>query len=400
MEDLVVEITPITRSASVIRELALTASPGEYWPDCRRWHKTMPGYTPTELVHVPTLAESLGVKNVWVKNEQERFGLPSFKIIGASWAVNMTLSALCGQRPAGSFAHLRRQVSGREFTLTCATDGNHGRAVARIARDLGLSAVVYVPSTISGPRIEAIRSEGAEVVVAYASYDETVQFVADQVRRNPHYVLISDTSWPGYEDVPAAVIAGYATIMAEIQEQLDGCGVQHDESLAVFAPAGVGALAAAVARHFRSRPRTLLATVEPQGADCIARSLREGKRVEVPGPHHSIMAGLNCGVPSLLAWRDLYGSTDAAITVGDDDARTAMRELADVGVESGESGAASLAGATAYFRHQQAGTEAGEAYDHVLILNTEGAADPDAYAATIVGEDDSFPNGGETVHAG
>ncbi|MET4427477.1 diaminopropionate ammonia-lyase [Mycolicibacterium sp. 624] len=393
-----VEVTPITRTASVTPELTLTASPGDYWPECRRWHKTMTGYAPTELVHVPTIAESMGVKNVWVKNEQARFDLPSFKILGASWAVNATLSALCGKPPAGSFAHLRRRVSRREFTLTCATDGNHGRAVARIAQDLGLGAVVYVPSTISRPRIEAIRSEGAHVVVAYASYDETVQFVADQAQRNPHYVLISDTSWPGYEDVPAAVIAGYATIMSEIQQQLDAQGVQHDESLAVFAPAGVGALAAAVARHFRPRPHTVLATVEPRGADCIARSLREGKLVEVPGPHHSIMAGLNCGVPSWLAWRELSGSIDAAITVDDDDARIAMRELAEVGIESGESGAASLAGATAYFRDQRAGgAEAGEPYDHVLILNTEGAADPDAYAATIAGGEGALRNGCETI---
>ncbi|MEV0668724.1 diaminopropionate ammonia-lyase [Mycobacterium sp. NPDC050441] len=393
-----VEVTLFARTAPIAPEPTPAASPGDFWPECRRWHKTIPGYMPTELVAVPTLAASMGVKNVWVKNEQARFDLPSFKILGASWAINVTLSALCGEPPAGSFAQLRRLVNGRDLTLKCATDGNHGRAVARIARELGLDAIVYVPSSISTPRIEAIRSEGAEVVVAYASYDDTVQFVADQAERSSRYVLISDTSWPGYEDVPASVIAGYATILAEIQQEFDAQGVQHDESLAIFVPAGVGAFAAAVTRHFRTRPRTTLATVEPAGADCIAKSLREDKLIEVPGPHNSIMAGLNCGVPSWLAWQELHGSIDAAIAIDDDDARTAMRELAEVGIESGESGAASLAGATAYLRHQRAGgADVGVEYDHVLILNTEGAADPDAYAATIGGKE-KIRHGDEIAH--
>lgn len=376
-----------------------TTERGEH-PDPRTWHRTMPGYEVTELVALPALAGQLGVKQVWVKNEQSRLGLPSFKILGASWAVNIALSDLRRHPPTASFAELQKSVAGRDYILTCATDGNHGRAVARLARELGLNATIYVPSTITSPRIDAIRSEGARVIVTHGTYDEAVAFVADQSARDQRYVLVSDTSWPGYEVIPSAVIAGYATIMAETQEQLESNDVPSTAPLAIFVPVGVGALAAAVSRHFRERPHLCLATVEPEGADCVAESLRRHERVELPGPHHSIMAGLNCGAPSWLAWRELEGSVDAAVVIGDDEARSAMRTFAEHGIESGESGAASLAGATAYYgaHHCGEGPGAGRterpegdharvspADTHVLLLNTEGAADSDAYALTIAG---------------
>ncbi len=211
---------------------------------------------------------------VWLKFERERFGLPAFKMLGASWAAHRLL----GDPP---------HAPGLE--LVAATDGNHGRAVARVARMSGLGATILVPRGTVAARIAAIESEGATVEVVDGSYDDAVRRSAAMA--GPTRLVLSDTSWPGYEEVPRWVIEGYATIFEEMDAQAGGAVPD-----VTVVPIGVGALAAAAARHLAGRSR--LVGVEPSAAACMLESVRAGRITEVPGPHESIMAGLNAGVPS------------------------------------------------------------------------------------------------------
>jgi diaminopropionate ammonia-lyase len=200
-------------------------------------------------------------------------------------------------------------------------------------------------------------------------------------------LVIADTAWPGYEQVPSWVVDGYATIFWEVDEQLAALGADGPDVVVV--PVGVGALAAAAVRHYRRRGlarRPCLVGVEPLAAACVLRSLQEGRIVTVPGPHDSIMAGLNCGTPSLVAWPFLQAGLDAVVAVSDERARQAVRDLGAAGIVAGETGAASLAGLTE-LTAPTAGPGAGELWTalglgsdaSVLLLCTEGATDPDAY---------------------
>jgi diaminopropionate ammonia-lyase len=265
-----------------------------------RFHRGLPGYAPTPLVDAPELAAEWGVGRVWLKFERERFGLPAFKLLGASWAAR----ELLGEPPYHP-----------ELELVAATDGNHGRAVARVARMAGIGATILVPAGTARARIDAIAGEGAGVEVVDGSYDDAVRRSAAMA--GPHRLVLSDTSWPGYEDVPRRVIEGYATIFREVDEQAGGL-----PDVAVV-PIGVGALAAAAARHLAGRAR--LAGVEPSGAACVLESARAGEIVEVPGPHTSIMAGLNAGLPSLVAWPLVSRGFDVLCAVEDAVAADGMR---------------------------------------------------------------------------
>jgi diaminopropionate ammonia-lyase len=310
----------------------------------RAFHRTLPGYAPTPLVAAPELAREWGVGSVYLKDESARFGLPSFKVLGASWAIE------CALRRAQPRA------------LVCATDGNHGRAVAWEARRRGLRAEVLVPAGTAPARIDAIRGEGAQVEVVDGDYDEAVRRSArraDGVER----LLVSDTSWPGYEEIPQWVIEGYATIFAELAEQLP------EPAGTVFVPVGVGALAAAAARALRPDGARLVA-VEPEGADCLRRSIAAGEPVTVPGPHTSKMAGLNCGTPSVLAWPVLRAAFDEFVAIPDAAADEGMRRLAALGLDRGE-----CAGGVAGAARQALGEDRGGGGAVVLLL-TEGVTDP------------------------
>jgi diaminopropionate ammonia-lyase len=294
------------------------------------FHRTLPGYAPTPLVEAPAAAAALGVERVVVKDESSRLGLPSFKVLGASWAIHRALE----ERPDAT-------------RLACATDGNHGRAVARMARLLGLEAIVLVPASMIEARREAIAAEGARVEVVDGTYDEAVERVAEL-----DALVIQDTAWPGYETVPAWVIEGYGTIGAEIDLEPDVVAVQI----------GVGSFAAAIVRRFA---RARIVGVEPLTAACALASAEAGGPVEVPGPHDSVMAGLNCGRVSPVAWPVVSRGIEAFCAVGDDRAREAVRLLARDGVTAGESGAAGLAGLLA-FRDEL------DLRGLVLVINTEG----------------------------
>src|SRR5918993_287652 len=355
-----------------------------------RFHRRLPGYEETPLVDATDLADSLGVGKVFVKDESSRLGLPAFKILGASWAVYRALEERVGNdgfRDWETIDDLKAKLEPlRPLTLVAATDGNHGRAVARVARLLGLGAKIFVPRDMAPARREAIAGEGAEVVVVDGTYDDAVEISAEA-----EGFLISDTSWPGYERVPWWVIEGYSTMLWEIEDEIERRDEQGPDLVVV--QVGVGAFAAAVARHFRSQdaPRhPKLVAVEPTRADCLFRSVSSGHLVTVPGPHDSIMAGLNCGRPSLVAWPTLRRSIDLLVCVDDEPVREAMRLGADSGIVSGETGASGLGGLLALLRAEE-GEEArlglgvsGET--RVLVFNSEGATDPDAYRRVTAGE--------------
>jgi len=351
------------------------------------FHRRLPGYEETPLVDAPRLAEALGVGKVLVKDESSRLGLPAFKVLGASWAVYRALEERLGDRGFGGWQtieDLRQRLEPlRPLSLVAATDGNHGRALARVARLLGLRARIFVPGDMAAARREAIAGEGAEVVVVDGGYDEAVERSSEA-----EGLLISDTSWPGYERVPTWVIEGYSTMLWEIEDQLAGRDEPGPDL--VVAQVGVGAFAAAVARHFR-RPEVphspKLVTVEPARADCLFRSVSAGRLVTVPGPHDSIMAGLNCGRPSLVAWPILSSTIDVLVTMDDDPAREAMRLAARSGIVSGETGAAGL-GCLLELLHSKEHEEGrrllgANGNTRVLLFNCEGATDPEAYRRIV-----------------
>ncbi|AZI56903.1 diaminopropionate ammonia-lyase [Nakamurella antarctica] len=359
-------------------------------PESRRpmtTHQTLPGYEATPLHDCPSIASRLGVARVWVKDESSRMELPSFKILGASWATLESIRThwLDPESETLDVAQLRSLLASRPgLGLAAATDGNHGRGVARMARLLGLTCKILVPEGTAAARISAIASEGAEVEVVAGTYDDAVAAAA--LLAGDNTLVVSDTSWPGYEATPRAVVDGYSTMFFEVDDELARQGEQDPNFIAL--QAGVGAFAAAGLRHYRSERgdaefvRT--AIVEPQSANCLMASAEAGAMTMVPGPHLSTMAGLNCGLPSELVWPIIAAGSDTFVGVSDDEASEAMRLFADIGIESGESGAASLAGLLALSRDPAAAAAAGlTGESRVLLINTEGATDPENYAAVL-----------------
>ncbi|MQA17526.1 MAG: pyridoxal-phosphate dependent enzyme, partial [Pseudonocardiaceae bacterium] len=249
------------------------------------------------------LAAELRVGRVLVKDESARLGLSAFKVLGASWGVLRALSASLGDEPAAvDLAGLRTRLRyGRSPRLVAATDGNHGRAVARMAALLGLSADIFVPSGLSSQAVSAITGEGATVTTVDGSYDDAVRQAADATRATGA-VLVQDSGWPGYEEVPGWIAEGYATLFAELDEQLVEAGAAGVGLVAV--PVGVGALAQAAVAHYRgthAKTAPALLAVEPAVAACVLASLARGRLTSVP-TGATVMAGLNCGTPSGVAW--------------------------------------------------------------------------------------------------
>ncbi len=351
----------------------------------RAFHASMPGYAPSALRPAPATAAALGVAEVLVKDESARLGLPSFKVLGASWAVYRALLARLGvtAEEVPTFAALHDAVAPlRPLSLAAATDGNHGRAVAHMAALLGLDAAIYVPANTVSARIDAIAGEGATVTVVDGGYDDAIARSAQDA--SERCLVISDTSWEGYEEVPGWVIEGYATVFEEIDEALG----ERAAPDVVAVPVGVGALAAAVVRHYWSpsfgaqRPR--IVGVEPTSAACVLESVAAGELVTLDHPQDSIMAGLNCATPSLIAWPAVSRGIDAYVAVPDARVPEAMRLLAADGIVAGETGAGGLAGMLALVREAELGgarRALGLGGDsRVLLLCTEGATDPEAYA--------------------
>jgi len=353
------------------------------------YHRGLPGYRPGPLRRLEAAERVLGVRRVWVKDESERFGLPSFKVLGASWAVYRKLCEEFGievepPRPLTDMKRLARDLG--QIELVTATDGNHGRGVARVAAWFGFGANVFMPAGSAEARVEAIRSEGARVKIVDGDYDDAVAEAAAACEA-PGSWLIQDTAWPGYERIPRWIVEGYATIGRETDESLAAIGETPPDLVVV--QIGVGSLAAAMVSHYRAsargkEPRIL--GVEPVGASCALESVRAGRRCAVPGPHRSVMAGLNCGTLSSVAWPLIRDGIDAFVSIGDEAAFDAMRMLAAGGIVSGESGASGLAGLIEIARRDRSilggplglGPRSG-----VVVISTEGITDPSLYGRVV-----------------
>jgi diaminopropionate ammonia-lyase len=370
------------------------------------FHRGLPGYAPTPLVEAPAIAAELGVGRLFVKDESARFDLRAFKYLGASWAGFRAVADRTGYTGPPTLDGLRSRLATRDGgaaarggspTLITATDGNHGRAVARTARLLGLPARVYVPKGVPDAVIDRINAEGARLTVVDADYDGAVMAARADADAAPapggeatfsggaSGLLIQDTAWPGYEQVPSWIVAGYETLFAEIDAQLSAAGLAGFGGVGaglISVPVGVGSLAQAAVAHYRSsglpyegRPRLL--SVEPDTAACVLRSLAGGALASVPTAA-TVMNGLNCGTPSSIAWPYLRDGLDAAIAVTDSDAREAVAALSSAGVAAGPSGAAGLAGLRAALtgsgaaaRRRDLGLDAVGA-PVVVCLSTEG----------------------------
>jgi diaminopropionate ammonia-lyase len=324
------------------------------------FHRSLPGYAPTRLVPLPGIAQTLGVARVFAKEESNRFGLPAFKALGASWAIHRALTerALSGRAPVGP------------VTVVTATDGNHGRAVARFARRFGHRASIFVPDGVPSAAVRAIRAEGAAVTHVAGDYDDAVRAAAGAAAADT--ILVQDMAWDGYEEVPGWIVDGYATLFAEIDEQLGEPGIDL-----VVVPAGVGSLLQAALTHFRSvavRPGPAIVSVEPESAACVLASVAAGRPVTVAtGP--TVMAGLNCGTVSSLAWPHISHGLDACVAVDDADALAAVRDLATHGVDAGPCGAAALVALVAFvaLHPARAALDLGPSATVVLLV-TEGSA--------------------------
>ena len=347
------------------------------------FHHTLPDYAPTPLVRLPGLARALGVGEVLVKDESHRFGLNAFKGLGGIYALARAAGEVLGlagpltweslQTPAA-----RQALAGVEFVT--ATDGNHGRGVAWAAQRLGCRAHVYLPAGSVPARAQAILDAGAvEAEILPLSYDDTVAHAA-RLAREKGWRLIQDTSWPGYEDVPAWIVQGYTTMAREAAEQLEELGLARPTH--VFLQAGVGAMAGGVLGYLAARYG------EAEDIPCIYASAQAGQPRRVEGQAGTIMAGLNCGTPCSLTWpvlRDLarwYAACPDAV------AEEGMRLLGrphpgDPAVVSGESGAVT-AGLLARLAQSPLRQDLGLGEDSVVLLfSTEGDTDPEHYRQVL-----------------
>ena len=315
--------------------------------DARAFHEALPGYAPTPVRDLREIGDQLGLGAVLLKDESDRLGLPAFKVLGASWAVERALAD-------GAGATID--------TLVTASAGNHGRAVAHVAAARGLRARVFLPARALPVRRAAIEAEGAEVVIVDGGYEDAVAQSA-QAARAPGVLEVADVGAGG----PAHwVVDGYATLFAEAAE--------HARFDVLLVPVGVGSLAAAAAR-FGAAAGVPVIGVEPQAAACLTASLQAGAPTVVPTPG-TTMAGLDCAEVSPAAWPDLRAGIAGTVTVSDDEAAAAMTQLAAAGLTIGESGAAPLAALRVLARDPDAAAlreavDLGE-WSRVLLVATEG----------------------------
>lgn len=364
----------------------------------RSFHCSLPAYRPSPLKNLARLAAMIGVGGIWVKDESARLSLSSFKVLGGSFAIYRYIKARLGAdgRQLGFEDLTADAVRPRlgDITFAAATDGNHGRGVAWSATQLGYRSVIYVHKLTSQNRIAAIQRNGAEVVVVDGTYDDAVRRVSEDADKNG-WQVISDTSWPGYEDIPLWVMQGYTTMLAEAQEQFAAQGILQPTH--VLVQAGVGSLAAATIGYYASifgpdRPRT--AVVEPTEAACLFRSAQigDGAPHDVEGDLDTIMAGLACGEPNPIAWRILWDCADVFLQCPDYVAAKGMRVYGvplagDPFIVSGESGAVTL-GALLFAMERPEYADLRDLLglsreSQVLLINSEGNTDPDEFRRVV-----------------
>lgn len=361
----------------------------------RNFHRRFKSYEPTPLVSLSALARSLGITSLWIKDESQRFGLNAFKVLGAVYAIGRFMAQRLNIRlEEASFESLKSTTSYGdvgELTFVTATDGNHGRGVAWAAQQLGQKAVVYLPQGASPARLASIRSHGAEANVTNGNYDHSVQHAADMAEKH-RWILLQDTAWPGYEEIPLWIMQGYLTMFVEAIEQLNGEKPTH-----VFIQAGVGSLAASLHGYLKERYRDdcpLIYVVEPTNAACYFESIKadDGSPKTVEGELDTIMGGLAAGKPGSLAWQILRDYSDGFFACSDTVAVTGMRMLArpsagDRKVVSGPSGAVTTALIACLLNDSRLRGIADEieldGESKILLFSTEGATDPELYQRIV-----------------
>ena len=326
--------------------------------------------TPTPLRHLHELAAAIGVRDVLLKDETERFGLNAFKVLGVSFAIHQLLD---------------QGRLGPDGVVVTATSGNHGRAVAAAARRAGVQARIYVPTVTEDARRAAIVEEGATLVVVDGSYEDAVREAARQAATNG-WTVVSDTSWTGYEEIPRWIMLGYAELLSEASQQW---GDRPPD--VVFVQVGVGGLACAVAAwlaHHFGAARPFVIACEPSATACAMESVRAGRPVVVGGALRTVMAGLRCAEISPMVWPVLSGAVDAFVAIEDETTEAAMRRLAtplgtDPVVTAGASGACGIASllATMAEPELEALRRASglSPTSRAFAICTEGPTDPDHY---------------------
>lgn len=362
--------------------------------EVKAYHSSFPMYHPTRLVTLKDTAAALGLGSIYIKDESTRFHLNAFKALGGSYAIGSYLA----QRLGTTLSELpyARLISDEihselgEITFITATDGNHGRGVAWTAQQLKQKSVVLMPKGSARERLENIRACGADAFITEWNYDDTVRYASKLAEENG-WVLVQDTSWEGYEQIPSWIMQGYMTMACEAYEQLS------EKPTHIFLQAGVGSMAGAVAGFFASvyrDERPVIAIVEPENANCFYRTAaaNDGLLHVVTGDLQTIMAGLACGEPCGLAWEILKTCTDFFISCPDYPAAQGMRILAnpvrgDSMVVSGESGASAFGCVTEIMRDpalKQLKEELGlNESSKVLFFNTEGATDQENYRRIV-----------------
>jgi diaminopropionate ammonia-lyase len=372
----------------------------------RNFHRQIPGYNLTRLISLQALANMMHVGGIYVKDESQRLALNSFKVMGGSFALYRFLQKKLGiSDDKMTYAYLTSPEAKEKLgtiTFAAATDGNHGRGVAWAAGQLGHKCVIYVHSETSIARINAIKSYGATVRVIPGNYDNAVRQIAIDAKKYG-WEIISDTSWPGYTEVPTWIMQGYTTMLLESQEQFSGLGIVKPTH--IFVQAGVGALAASVIGFYSALfpedpPKFIV--VEPDKAACCYKSAlaNDGEPHSVTGDLDTICAGLACGDPSPLAWRILKEDADAFVKVPDYIAARGMRIYAvplkgDDFIISGESGAITLGAFYSLMTEPRAAEfvkELGIDKDsNIFFINTEGNTDPTHFRQIIWDGVDAVP---------
>lgn len=316
--------------------------------DIAAFHKSFPMYKATPFQPLSALAHQLGVKDILVKDESHRFGLNAFKVLGGSYAIGRVVADRLGEDLTR--LPFERLVSDEirdklgSVTFVTATDGNHGRGVAWTANQLKQHSIVFMPRGAAEERVANIAAEGAKVSVEDCNYDEAVRMADDLAQKNG-YVMVQDTAWEGYEDIPRWIMQGYMTMALEMENSLKA---MKKKPTHLFVQAGVGSLAAAVTGFFANaypgEDKPIITVVEPNVVDCIYRSAVANQRVLIGGEYFTIMAGLACGEPNTVGLKVLMDYADNFISVPDELAAYGMRVLgsplpSDPQIISGESGA-------------------------------------------------------------
>ena len=367
----------------------------------RKFHESFPQYSVTPLAQLKGMAEHLGLCSLFVKDESYRFGLNAFKVLGGSFAMARYIAGQLGKDVSEvDYNYLTGDKLKEEFgqvTFFTATDGNHGRGVAWAANRLGQKAVVLMPKGSVQSRFNNIAKEGAQVSIEEVNYDECVRRANAMAEKTEHGVMVQDTAWEGYEDIPAWIMQGYGTMASEAAQQLEEAGV--DRPTHIFIQAGVGSLAGAVQGYFANLFHDCEPTVvvmEAQAADCLYQGAKAGDgdiRI-VDGDLSTIMAGLACGEPNIISWDILKNHSAFFVSCPDWVSAKGMRMLGapvkgDPQVVSGESGAVGM-GLIATLMTEPEYAELKDAIgldknSRVLMFSTEGDTDPENYRKIVWG---------------